>query len=162
MPADRIIDASIPISAAPREVWRALTDPVLMKQWMAEPEMQLAIATDWQVGSPVLITGRQHVRFENRGTVLRFEPYSLLAYTHLSSISRLPDTPGNRTTIEFRLSAFEPRSTSLHLRISGFPAESIYRHFDFYWRVTLPILQRFIETTLACTPSEEQAPPSSP
>ncbi len=143
MTIDRLIDTSIFLDAPPSEVWRALTDPVLMAQWMAEPEMQLDIATDWQVGGPIVVTGRHHVRFENRGTVLRFEPYSALAYTHLSSVSRLSDVPRNRTTIEFGLTPLDSRATSLHLRISGFPTESIYRHFDFYWRVTLPLLQHF-------------------
>ncbi len=139
----RLIDTSVTIHAAPPAVWRALTDPGLMKQWMGEPEMQLEIITDWQVGSSITITGRHHVNFENKGTVLRFEPNSVLAYSHLSSVSRLSDKAENYTNIEFRLVPADGHCTSLQLRISGFPTESIFRHFDFYWRVTLPILGRF-------------------
>jgi len=119
-----------------------------MKRRMAEPEMQLDVATDWTVGSPIVISGHHHVRFGNRGTVLRFVPESCLEYTHLSSVSPLPDKPENYTTIGFRLSPANPHSTTLHLTVSGFPRESIFRHFDFYWRMTLPILRRFIENTL--------------
>lgn len=142
----RLIDTSIAIAAPPSSVWRALTDPSFMKQWMAEPDVSLDIVTDWQPGSPIVMTGRHTVAFENRGTVLLFEPESVLQYTHLSSISRLPDKPESYTHIEFRLTPSGPDSTSLHLTVSNFPTESIFRHFDFYWRVTLPILQRFIES----------------
>lgn len=141
----RLIDTSITINAPPTAVWRALTDLSLMKQWMAEPEMHLEIFTDWQTGSPVVMKGWHHTAFENRGSVLRFEPESVLQYTHLSSVSRLPDKHENYTVIGFRLAPEPPHSTSLHLAISNFPTESIFRHFDFYWRVTLPILKRFVE-----------------
>lgn len=147
--SDRVIDESIPIRASAPEVWRSLTDPILMTQWMAEPEMKLEIVTDWQIGGRVVIAGWHHARFENCGTVLRFEPHAVLAWTQLSSVSRLPDIPENHTTIEFRLMALDSGSTSLNLRVTGFPTESIYRHFDFYWRVTLPMLRRFIETGLS-------------
>jgi uncharacterized protein YndB with AHSA1/START domain len=33
-----VIEYSAIIDAPPSEVWRALTDPDLMKQWVAEPE----------------------------------------------------------------------------------------------------------------------------
>lgn len=145
MPVARLIDTSISIDAPPSAVWRALTDPVLMKEWMAEPEMQLNIVTDWTVGTPVVITGRHHVRFENRGVVLRFEPDSVLEYSHLSSVSRLPDRPESYTKLSFRLAAAGSYSTALCLTISAFPTESIFRHFDFYWRTTLGILKRFVE-----------------
>jgi hypothetical protein len=115
-----------------------------MKQWMGEPEMQLEIVTDWQVGSPITIAGWHHVHFENKGTVLRFEPNLVLEYSHLSSVSRLRDEAESYTKIEFRLVPADEHCTSLNLRISGFPTESIFRHFDFYWRMTLPILRRFV------------------
>ena len=87
-----VIENSATIHAPPSEVWRALTDPDLMKQWMAEPEMRIGIITDWKVGSPIIVKGRHNnVDFENKGTVLHFEPNSILRYSHLSSVSRLPD-----------------------------------------------------------------------
>lgn len=145
----QLSDFSLSIDAAPPVVWRALTDTALMKQWMAEPEMQLDIVTDWSVGSPIVMRGWHHIKFENKGIVLRFEPYSILRYSHLSSVSRLPDTPENYTIIEFRLAPAGPKSTSLHLTISGFPTESIFKHFDFYWATTIQMVKRFIESNHA-------------
>lgn len=141
----RLIDSFVAIHAPPEEVWRALTEPSLMTEWMAEPAMRVEIATDWTVGAPIVVKGSLHGRFESKGTVLRFEPYLVLEYTHLSSISRLRDAPANYTKIEFHLAPLESQSTQLRLRVSNFPTEAIFRHFDFYWRMTLPILKRLVE-----------------
>jgi uncharacterized protein YndB with AHSA1/START domain len=43
---------TVVIGAAPTAVWQALTEPALMRQWMGEPEMQIAIDTAWTLGGP--------------------------------------------------------------------------------------------------------------
>ncbi len=98
------------INALPFKVWDALTNPGLMKQWMGEPEMKLEIFTDWKVRSLIIIKVFQHTKFENKGTVLRFEPNRILKYNYLSSISRLPDKPENYTVIEFKLMTFKEQT----------------------------------------------------
>jgi uncharacterized protein YndB with AHSA1/START domain len=138
------IDRTIDIDAPPGLVWRALTDPVQMKRWMAEPEMDLEILTDWAVGSPIVVRGFHHVKFENTGSVLRFEPERALTYTHLSSLSQLPDTPESHSVLAFTLMSSE-RGTSLTLTIRDFPTHTIFKHIDFYWRTTLGVLKQFIE-----------------
>ncbi len=139
------IERSILLPASPATAWQALTDPAQLRQWMGEPEMDLEVLTDWTVGGPLLIRGELHGRFENRGTVLAFEPHRLLRYSHQSSFSRLPDAPESASVLTFRL---EPAGehTTLTLTIDGFPTESIYRHLDFYWRGTLGVLAAFVAT----------------
>jgi uncharacterized protein YndB with AHSA1/START domain len=140
-----VIERTIVINAPPPAVWNALVRPELMKQWMAEPQMGLEVVTDWSVGSPITMRGRlHHVRFENKGTVLEVEPHSILRYTHLSSISRLPDRPENYSILEFRLAAAQD-GTALTLTLGNFPTETIRKHLEFYWRTTLEILKRFVE-----------------
>ena len=108
-------------------------------------ETEIDILTDWRVGNPMMIRGILHrVKFENKGTVLQFEPEKILQYTHLSSLSRLPDKPENYTVLEFRLTPFN-NQTKLVFTARNFPTESIYKHFAFYWNVTLEILKRMIE-----------------
>ena len=139
-----VVERTVAISAPPSAVWNALTRPELMKQWMGEPEMRLEIVTDWSVESPITIRGFHHVRFENTGTVLQVEPDGVLRYTHLSSVSRLPDAPEHYSIIEFRLEAVQDQ-TALTLTLGNFPTETIRKHLDFYWRTTLEILKRFVE-----------------
>ena len=125
-------------------VWKTLTDTDLMKQWMSEPEMNIEIQTDWSVGGSILISGFHHVQFENKGTVLQFEPDKILSYTHLNSVSRLPDIPESYTTIEFILTPVE-KQTSLSVTLSNFPTETIFKHLDFYWRTTIELIKNTIE-----------------
>ncbi|WP_232825979.1 SRPBCC family protein [Chitinophaga alhagiae] len=146
------IEKAVIINAAPRQVWNALTDPALVRQWMGGPEMNITVATNWQVGQPVTISGFHHLAFENKGTVLQFEPESLLKYDYLSSLSRLPDVPESRTILAFALTP-QHEHTLLTLTLSNFPTEAIFRHVDFYWRGTLEILRRFVEGAATNTKS---------
>ena len=139
-----IIESEITINASPSAVWKALTDPGRMKQWMGEPEMNIEISVDWQAGAPIVITGFHHVKFVNRGTVLQVEPEKILKYNYLSSISRLPDKPENYTVIGFRLTPVNDR-TRLTLSLNNFPTESILKHIGFYWKTTLGILKNHVE-----------------
>lgn len=133
------------IDAPVTRVWDSLTNPLLMKQWMGEPEMELEVLTDWTVGGPIVTTGFHHARFENKGTVLRFEPHSVVQYSHLSSVSRLPDEPGNYTQIEFRLAPSGTASTRLSVRLTNFPTDSIFKHLQFYWNTTIHVIKRLVE-----------------
>ena len=119
------IENTIEINAAPAIIWEALTQPTLMRQWMGEPEMGIEVHTDWQVNSPILISGFHHVKFENKGIVLRYDINSVLEYSHFSSVSRLVDIPENYSIIRFVLTPIE-NYTILTLTIDNFPTEIIF------------------------------------
>lgn len=137
------IEKHISIDASQSAVWAALTNPASIRQWMGGPEMGLAISTDWTVAGPLLITGFHHAAFQNRGTILRFEPEQTLCYTHLSSLSRLSAESQNYSTLCFVLAAVP--QTSLTLTVDNFPTETIFKHLNFYWGTTLEVLKRFVE-----------------
>src|SRR5436190_6349108 len=97
---DKIFIKTIQINAPTSKVWDALTNPEFMKKWMSETEID--ILTEWKVGTPMVIRGRLHgINFENTGTVLQFEPEKVLQYSHLSSLSRLPDEPESYSVLDF-------------------------------------------------------------
>lgn len=121
-----------------------------MKQWMGDAAMEIDIQTNWQVNSPIVISGFHHLKFENKGTVLQFEPEKVLRYNILNSLSRLPDTPENYTIFEFTLSPTN-NQTSLTLVITNFPTETIYRHLDFYWCTTIELIKKLIEKNAPST-----------
>ncbi|MBX2904782.1 MAG: SRPBCC domain-containing protein [Taibaiella sp.] len=135
---------SIIIEASAAAVWEVLTMPILMKEWMAETPIE--IETTWQPGSQITISGPWYkTRFENKGTVLCYEPYAKLSYTHLSSLSRLPDDPGNHTIYEFFLLSKDEAATELTFSARQFVTSAIYHHLAFYWRVTLHKIKQQVE-----------------
>jgi uncharacterized protein YndB with AHSA1/START domain len=138
------VEKIVSINAPTSRVWKYLTDPQLMKKWMGEPEMNIEVITDWVVGDPIVIKAFHHQYFENYGTVLQFEPEKIIQYTHLSSISHLSDTKESYTVITFKLTS-KGTQTDLSMSAENFPTESIYKHMEFYWRVTPVLLKELIE-----------------
>jgi len=136
--------ATATVNADRANVWAALTEPQAMAAWLGEAEMQIEVQTDWQIGGPILIRGFHHVPFENKGIVLCYEPGVKLSYSHLSSISRLPDLPASYSVLEFNL-APESDQTVLTLTLSNFPTETIRKHLEFYWRATLLKIKQYVE-----------------
>ena len=149
---EKIVNKSITIDAPASKVWNTLTHPDLMKKWMSPEE--ITIITDWKVGNSFIIQGNVHgIDFENRGTVLQFEPEKILQYNHLSSLSELTDEAINYVVIDFRLTSMK-NETTLTLTLSNFPTESIYKHLVFYWNVTLEIIKKMIENQPSSLPLE--------
>lgn len=137
------ISLTVSIHASAAKIWEALTIPALMQQWILDTKVE--IETTWAVGSPIIMRVPWYKKMlENKGTVLAFEPEHRLSYTHLSSISRLPDREESYTTLAFALVP-EGNTTRLTLTLSNFPTESIFKHLEFYWRGTLQMLKERIE-----------------
>ena len=133
------------IKADPAKVWKALTDPELIRQWISNEEIE--ILTTWEPGSPIILKGKLHgMDFENTGEVVAFEPEKLLHYTHKNSFSDLPDAPENYCHLIFSLT-WEYGQTRLDLTIINFPTETIYKHLELYWRVTLNMIKFVIQAS---------------
>lgn len=116
-----------------------------MKQWMSDTEID--IITNWRVGDSIIIKGGVDTHnFENKGIILKFKKGNILKYNHLSSLSMLPDKVENYTEIQFTLTPGK-RQTTLTLNLSNFPTEAIYKHFAFYWSITLEVFRKFIDNT---------------
>lgn len=108
-------------------------------------ETGLEIITDWKVGSSIIIKGPWYkTHFENKGIVLRYEPEQALSYTHLSSLSKLPDVSESYTTLEFILKQ-ESDELLLTVTAANFPTEAIYKHLAFYWSVVPNLIKKLAE-----------------
>jgi uncharacterized protein YndB with AHSA1/START domain len=105
----------------------------------------MEIQYDWTIGGAMIARGSMRgYTFENKGTVLAFEPDRLLRYTYLSSLSKLSDRPQHYSVIEFNLIE-KGDKTTLTLTQHNFVTLTNYKHFDFYWNVTLQIIKRWSE-----------------
>lgn len=142
---NQIYSKTILIEANSSTVWEALTNHQMMAEWMSDTK--ILILTDWKVGNPIVIKVQPEAykaAFINTGIVLKFEPERILQYSHLSSLSKLLDQTENYTVITFMLS-LKAEYTELTVELFNFPTESIFKHMEFYWNVTLEILRKFIE-----------------
>ncbi|MBV6729207.1 SRPBCC domain-containing protein [Nocardioides daeguensis] len=84
--------AEVKISAAPGQVWRALTEPDQIRAYLFGAQVD----TSWEPGSPITWRGEYDGRpFEDKGEVLEVEPGRRLVMTHFSPLTGKPDRPEN-------------------------------------------------------------------
>ncbi|TPL86161.1 SRPBCC domain-containing protein [Mesorhizobium sp. B2-3-12] len=143
-PAAPIVKA-IAIDTDPAKVWRVLTMPALIAQWMSDEELDVSLEA--HAGGAIVIRGVLHgMPFENHGTVRAYEPAKSFAYSYWSTLSasRLADMPKNHTVVGFAL-ARAHGGTLLTLTLSGFAEPSIRPHANLYWGPTLQILKAVCE-----------------
>ena len=146
------ITQSIVIEAAPALVWVALTGLDAGEKWR-----NASFKTDWTIGVPFEIMAEMGEKtYRDTGRVLRFEPPRVLEYTHWSRITGLPDTPESRSTIKISLDLRDQATLlTVDQQVPPSPVkqgtgweigpESGWKHWEFYWRVTLPVLKEVVE-----------------
>lgn len=139
--ASAVVERSIVIAAQPAAVWRALTDPDQLAQWMGGTRVE----TTWEPGSDIVFDWTHYARrYHDHGTVLTFERDRVLRYDRWTEISRLPDRPEHRAVIAFNL---EPRgeATGLVVRHDHFEHDAAYRHANYWWHFAIGDVKRLIE-----------------
>lgn len=110
-----VAEKSITIDAPVDAVWKALTNPEKVKEYMHGT----TIATDWKVGSPITWSGEwKGASYQDKGVVLAFEPEKSLSTTYWSSMSGTEDKPENYYTVTYTLDG-DGTSTNLTLQQDG-------------------------------------------
>lgn len=140
-PGGRRVRRSVVIASPGAEVWRKMFDPETAPLWMGGFQMK----SSWEIGSPLTLGGTvSGSHYEERGTVLAFQPGELLCYSHWSRLWRVPDTPENQAVMTFRV---EPEGDATRVSIThDLPVvEAIAQHSDFFWRVGLGRLRELAE-----------------
>lgn len=144
--AGNTVNKSVLIQSPAAKVWEMLTVPEKIGQWMMDTPVQ--VASDWQVGSPLVFTGDLHgIPFENKGVILQLEPEKLLAYTHWSSLSERPDEPGQYGIITFRLTS-TAKGTVLDFSQTNTGKYATDRHVNYYWGTVLVLIKRLCEAAV--------------
>ena len=100
MTGNFIASSTITIHASADRVWSVITDPQAIKEFMFGTD----VLTDWTVGGPIAWRGTwQGKEYEDKGTVLEFEPGKRLVNTHFSPLSGQDDAPENYHTLTWTL-----------------------------------------------------------
>jgi uncharacterized protein YndB with AHSA1/START domain len=95
-----VAEKQVTVKASADTVWKALTDPALVQQYMYGTNLE----TSWEVGSPIRWKGEWHGKpYEDKGTILSVEPKKLLSVTHWSPMGGSEDKPENYHTLTYEL-----------------------------------------------------------
>ena len=133
---------SVTIRAPTEEVWNALTTPELIKRWFFGVDTE----TDWQVGSPLVHRGEwQGKPYEDKGTILRFEPPTLLVHSHRGPASGVPDRPEHYQEVTWSL-AERDGTTTLTVAETNLPSQEAKAMSDESWKAVLNNLKELLET----------------
>jgi uncharacterized protein YndB with AHSA1/START domain len=142
MEKPRVARASVTIAAPGARVWQALVTPELIKRYM----FGTTVVSDWREGSSILWKGEWKGKaYEDKGTILRFEPTRILSYTHYSPLSETPDTPESYHTVTVELREQAER-TVVKLAQDNNPTEQAREHSEKNWSAMLEGLKKLVET----------------
>lgn len=135
-----VAQTSILIEADAEKVWRALTDPALIKRYLYGTEA----VSDWKVGSPISYRGVWEGKaYEDKGRILEIEPGRLFKSSYWSAFSGLADSPDNYNTVTYSLESGE--STRLTVTQDNIPSEEGMAQAEGNWRMVLQALKELLE-----------------
>jgi uncharacterized protein YndB with AHSA1/START domain len=141
------VDLSITIDASPAEVWKALTDPAIIKQYLFGTEAK----SDWKKGSALTYTGEwQGKPYVDKGEIIDIVPEKLLHSTYLSGNSGKEDKPENYNNVIYQL---EPRNGKTFVRLTqdNIESEEGVKKMEENWGMVLEKMKKVVETGPAAT-----------
>jgi len=95
-----IAAVSIRIDAPIEDVWKGITDPAMIKQYLFGTDT----TTDWKKGSPITYRGVWEGKpYEDKGTIIDIVPNKLLHTTYYSPMSGKEDKPENYNNVIYDL-----------------------------------------------------------
>jgi uncharacterized protein YndB with AHSA1/START domain len=141
MDQSHIAQVTTVIQAPPAKVWKALTDPTLIKQYMFDTD----VTTDWKVDSPIRYKGIWKGKpYEDKGTVLKNEPEQLLVTSFWSALSGQPDEPENYKTVQYELIP-EDGGTRLTITQDNNATQDEASHSEENWKSVLEGIKKVVE-----------------
>ncbi len=136
-----IATADVEISASPKQVWSALTEPELISKYMFGAEVE----TTWEPGTPIRWKGEYDGRaYEDKGEVLEVVPEQKLSVSHFSPLSGDEDKPENYHTLTYELEDKGDR-TAVRLEQDNNPSPESAAESQANWGLMLNGLKELVE-----------------
>ncbi len=141
MEKDFIARASVTVAAPSGDVWEALVNPDMIRQYMFGTN----VISDWKEGGQIRWKGEwQGNTYEDKGTILRMITGEIIQYSHYSPLSGLADKAENYHTVTISLSE-TIAGTRITLLQDHNLSEKEREHSEANWYMMLNALKAFIE-----------------
>ncbi len=135
------LKTSIDINKPASEVWEALTNPAIIKQYFFGTDVK----TDWQKDSPVVWTGEWNGKsYQDKGKILEVDPGKYVMYSYWSSMSGTEDKPENYQTVSYTLTEHNC-ITTLELGQDNIKDETAKQHSEQNWQMVFGKMKELIE-----------------
>ena len=133
---------NLDISAAPDQVWQALIDPDLVKQYF----FGTILEGDWLEGGTIYFRGKwEGQAYEDKGIIQIFNPPRRLDYIYWSSWSGTEDKLENYLPLSYRLDR-TAEGTRLTVEQGGFTDPDRKQHSIDNWNMILKGMKELVES----------------
>lgn len=139
------LTTKIVLRAPTSEVWKALTDPQLIKQYF----FGVNASGEWKEGNTIRYSGEwEGKEYSGKAKVLQVEDQKLLRHSYYSDMSGLPDEPGSYQIITYELRDLNGK-TELTLTETNLPDQEHKERSEKLWGMVLENLRSVLEREMA-------------
>ena len=129
-------------NAPASRVWKALTDPAEVKQYLFGTNMSVS---KWEVGGSISYKGEwEGKQYEDKGKILKYIPEKLLVTSYWSGMSGKPDLPENYQIVSYELTPANG-GTKLTITQDNVASEEGKKHSEDNWGMVLKGMKKLIE-----------------
>src|SRR3978361_2204050 len=136
------LKTSMEINATAAKVWKALTDPTIVKQYFFGTNVK----SDWKKGSPIFWEGEWEGKtYQDKGVIKEVDPGKYVKYNYWSSMSGTDDKPENYADISYELSGKDGKTT-LTLTQDNIKNEEAKEHSEQNWKSIFGKMKEMVES----------------
>lgn len=135
------LSTSITVNAPAAEVWQALTDPAIVKQYFFGTNVK----SDWKAGSPIIWEGEWEGKtYQDTGTILDIDPGKFVKYNYWSSMSGTENKPENYADVTYSLSE-KNGQTVLTVTQDNIKSKESKEHSEQNWQTVFGKMKEMVE-----------------
>jgi uncharacterized protein YndB with AHSA1/START domain len=141
MEGQLVATAVVNIHAPAAAVWKALTTPELIKQYL----MGANVISDWKEGGTITYNGSYNGKeYLDKGVIKKIEPEKIFQSTYLSSMSGKEDKPENYNLVTYSL-VEKGNETTVTLTQDNVQTKEEKEHAEKNWNSVLTKLKDITE-----------------
>ncbi|MCC8423350.1 SRPBCC family protein [Mucilaginibacter sp. UR6-11] len=135
------LKTALTITAPAVLVWKALTEPAIVKKYFFGTEQQ----SDWNEGSDISWTGEWEGKtYRDHGKILEITPGTYVKYSYWSSMGGTEDKPENYQQVSYRLNE-KDGVTTLVIGQENIRDEAAKEHSEQTWQRVFGSMKEMIE-----------------